>query len=203
LLKQGMVIVGRQDDPHGLEIDWRRYNVNNMPFTFQQLPSPRTALGYVVFDMPNPMDVYLHDTPDRRLFARGDRYFSHGCIRVENPRALALYLLKGNAAWDDKKFDEAIATGDTQRVPIAQPVPIFLLYATVVAGKDGAPEFRTDIYKRDQRLLLALEQRKSDPDANAVIYEDLMVKAPAQPVKTTTPITVPGASKTTAKTLGP
>jgi len=157
-----------------------------------------------VFDMPNPMDVYLHDTPDRNLFARGERYFSHGCIRVENPRALALYLLHGNTQWTDQRYDETVATDDTQRVAIAQPVPIFLLYATAIPGRQGGIEFRTDIYKRDQRLSMALETQRSQPDAYAVVYDDLIAKpVAAAPTKATTPITIPGAIKPVRATMAP
>lgn len=204
LAKNNMVIMGREEDPSGTTIDWRVYNRHYLPFNFQQLPGPKTALGNVVFDMANPMDVYLHDTPDRHLFARGERYFSHGCIRVENPRALALYLLRGNTQWTEERYDDAVATDDTERVALAQPVPIFLLYATVISAKGGGIEFRADIYNRDQRLQLALETRRSQPTLFAVNYDDLMIMpAKQKPAKAVSVGTLPGAAAPKRATMAP
>lgn len=160
LAKQNMIILNREDDPQGLELDWKRYNRNYFPFVLRQLPGPATALGHVVFEMPNKFDVYLHDTPDRRLFALGDRYFSHGCVRLQNPRVLAAWLLRNDPAWTPEAIDAFIATGVTERVALQRPVPIFLLYQTVYASRDGSLQFRHDIYGRDWRLNVALERRR-------------------------------------------
>lgn len=157
LLKQNMIILNREDDPHGMALDWRRYNRNYFPFVLRQLPSPRTALGHVVFEMPNKFDVYLHDTPDRRLFGVGDRYFSHGCVRLQNPRVLAAWLLRDNPAWTPEAIDAFIDTGLTQRVALSRPMPIYLTYQTVYQSRDGVLQFRHDIYGRDWRLNLALD----------------------------------------------
>lgn len=157
LAKQNMIILNREDDPQGLELDWKRYSKNYFPFVLRQLPGPGTALGHVVFEMPNKFDVYLHDTPDRRLFALGDRYFSHGCIRLQNPRVLAAWLLRNNPAWTPEAIDAFIATGVTERVALSQPVPIYLTYQTVYQSRDGVLQFRHDIYGRDWRLNLALD----------------------------------------------
>lgn len=158
LAKQNMIILNREDDPQGLGIDWSLYSANYFPFILRQLPGPRTALGYVMFNMPNSLDIYLHDTPDRRLFALGERYFSHGCVRVENPRQLALYLLRHNPNWTAQSLDETIATGITQPVSISRAMPVFLLYATVVTRPDGSVSFRPDPYRRDHRLQAALHR---------------------------------------------
>jgi len=157
LAKQNMIILNREDDPQGLELDWKRYSKNYFPFVLRQLPGPGTALGHVVFEMPNKFDVYLHDTPDRRLFALGDRYFSHGCIRLQNPRVLAAWLLRNNPAWTPEAIDAFIATGISERVGLPQPVPIYLTYQTVYQSRDGVLQFRHDIYGRDWRLNLALD----------------------------------------------
>jgi murein L,D-transpeptidase YcbB/YkuD len=156
LAKQNMVILNRDDDPQGYGVDWQRYSKNYFPFVLRQLAGPATALGLLVFEMPNKFDVYLHDTPDRRLFALGDRFFSHGCVRVENPRVLASYLLRNDPQWTAEALDDAIATGDTQRIMLPRAVPIFLLYQTVYIGRDDQVHFRDDTYGRDWRLNVAV-----------------------------------------------
>jgi len=156
--RQNMVILKREHDPQGWELDWRSYNRNYFPFVLRQLPGPATALGYVKFEMPNRFDVYLHDTPDRRLFARGDRYFSHGCVRLQNPRVLAAWLLRDNPAWSAEAIDAAIASGVSQRVGLPRAIPIYLVYQTVFEGRDGSLQFRHDVYGRDWRLNMALHQ---------------------------------------------
>jgi len=158
LVEHNMIILNREDDPNGYALDWRRYNRNYFPFVLRQLPGPATALGHVVFEMPNKFDVYLHDTPDRRLFALGDRYFSHGCVRLQNPRVLAAWLLRDNPEWTAESIDAFIATGVTQRVALPRAVPIYLTYRTVYVDRSGALQFREDIYGRDWRLNLALDK---------------------------------------------
>ncbi|MGE0151142.1 MAG: murein L,D-transpeptidase [Reyranellaceae bacterium] len=158
LANHNMIVLNREDDPHGFALDWSRYGRHYFPFVLRQLPGPKTALGHVVFEMPNKFDVYLHDTPDRRLFALGDRYFSHGCVRLQNPRVLAAWLLRDNPQWTPEAIDEFIATGVTQRVALPRPMPIYLTYQTVYVDRGGALQFRHDIYGRDWRLNLALDK---------------------------------------------
>ncbi|MEO8557680.1 MAG: L,D-transpeptidase family protein [Rhodospirillales bacterium] len=176
LAKQNMVILNRDDDPQGLALDWTRYTKNYFPFVLRQLAGPATALGLVVFEMPNKFDVYLHDTPDRRLFALGDRFFSHGCVRVENPRVLASYLLRNNPQWTAQALDDAIATGETQRIMLAKSVPIFLFYQTVYVGRDDQVHFRDDTYGRDWRLNVAVAKLRE-----GVLPADQMMFAPPPP----------------------
>jgi murein L,D-transpeptidase YcbB/YkuD len=184
LVKQNMVILNREDDPHGLSLDWKRYNKNYFPFVLRQLPSPKTALGHVVFEMPNRFDVYLHDTPDRRLFASGDRYFSHGCVRLHNPRVLAAWLLRDNPAWTPEAIDEFINTGITERVALPKPVPIYLTYQTVYQTRDGQLQFRHDIYGRDWRLNMALDKMREGilPEDARVVMAALKPASPANEV---------------------
>jgi murein L,D-transpeptidase YcbB/YkuD len=122
----------------------------------RQLPGPRNSLGQIKFEMPNPLEVYLHDTPAKELLARARRFFSHGCIRVENPRELALHLLRHDAGWTRERLDQAIAGGATSRVPVDPPVPVHVLYFTVIAGPEGRVTFLDDVYGRDPPLIEAL-----------------------------------------------
>jgi L,D-transpeptidase YcbB len=120
-----------------------------------QVPGPTNSLGQVKFEMPNPDDVYMHDTPERRLFGLSRRYISHGCIRVEDPRGLAQVLLDSDQ-WSRDAIDAAIATGQTKSVPLHKSLPVYVLYWTAFVDPDGAVEFRDDIYGRDRRLAEAL-----------------------------------------------
>ena len=138
----------------------------------QQLPGAGNALGRVKFEMPNIFDVYLHDTPSRPLFKRVSRSLSHGCVRLENPRELALYLLSGRTGWAEEDIDRVIAAGQTERVPLPHSLPVYLLYWTAFVDAEGAVEFRDDVYARDRRLTTALATRDADERGNAVPAAD-------------------------------
>jgi len=127
-----------------------------------QLPGPKNALGQIKFEIPNPADVYMHDTPDRKYFARAKRFLSHGCVRVEGPKELARLLLH-SPNWSSAAIDAAIASGKTERVMLAQPLPVYLLYWTAFVDPDGTAEFRDDVYGRDRRLDQALAAYATPP----------------------------------------
>ena len=127
-----------------------------VPFRLRQDPGPWNALGRIKFMFPNSHDVYLHDTPSRELFAPAERGFSSGCIRVQQPRALADWLLKDDSRWSPEALRVAIDSGQTRTVNLRQPVPVYLLYWTAWVGSDGAVQFRRDIYDRDAPLAAAL-----------------------------------------------
>jgi len=121
----------------------------------QQRPGGRNALGRIKLDLPNRFDVYLHDTPSKKLFGRDERDLSHGCVRVEKILPLASYALTG----DDSSVSSllsAVASGKTKYFPLSEPLPIYIVYWTVFVDADGSVEFRPDLYDRDQRLLAAL-----------------------------------------------
>ncbi|HYL50037.1 MAG TPA: L,D-transpeptidase family protein [Stellaceae bacterium] len=135
---------------------------NNYVFEGAQLiqrPGPKNALGKIKFELPNRFDVYLHDTPAKTLFARSRRALSHGCIRVEDPRALAQRLMADDPKWTMDAIDAAVATGKTQRVMLPHPIPVSIVYWTAYVDDDGTVEFRNDVYGRDQRLDDALLAR--------------------------------------------
>lgn len=124
----------------------------------QQTPGPWNALGGVKFELPNPLDVYLHDTPAKPLFAKPVRAASHGCVRVQEARPLASNLLGEN--WPADAVDQAIATGETKRVFLKTVMPVYLVYLTAFTDDDGTVEFRDDVYGRDQDLAAALADRE-------------------------------------------
>lgn len=137
-------------------IDFSRYTERNFPFTVRQAPGRRNALGRVKFMFPNAHAIYLHDTPQKNLFAREQRDYSSGCIRLNDPFDFAYHLLARQM--DDPKnyFDRLINSGRQTRVDIEQPIPVHLVYYTAYTGADGVMQYRRDIYDRDRRLFNAL-----------------------------------------------
>jgi murein L,D-transpeptidase YcbB/YkuD len=125
-------------------------------YRFHQEPGPRNPLGPVKFMFPNRFSVYLHGTPNQELFALAGRALSHGCVRVEEPLVLAAFLLKGTDGWDEATLAEAVASGTTQQVVLAEPIPVHLLYWTAFVDTEGRVNFRPDLYRRDAPLRRAL-----------------------------------------------
>lgn len=122
----------------------------------QQRPGPKCALGTLKFDLSNSFGVYLHDTPSHSLFARDERALSHGCMRLEQPNALAKQLLKDDPDWPDLRVDTAILSGTTQRIPLAKPTPVYVIYWSAFVDEQGQANFRPDVYGWDSKLLAML-----------------------------------------------
>lgn len=127
----------------------------------RQPPGPRNALGLVKFVFPNDADVYLHGTPAQQLFGRARRDFSHGCVRVEDPVALAEWLLRDQAQWPREAIVAAMNGTRTLRVDLAAPLPVVLYdLSAVVAPEDGSVHFAADLYGHDARLEAALRKAR-------------------------------------------
>jgi murein L,D-transpeptidase YcbB/YkuD len=122
----------------------------------RQRPGARNVLGAVKFAMPNPMHIYLHSTSARELFHQARRDLSHGCIRVEQPAALAEFVLRHETGWDRASIAAAMAPGPTETVRLAAPIPVVLFYATALVERNGRVLFLDDIYGHDRKLALAL-----------------------------------------------
>ena len=116
---------------------------------FRQKPGASNALGHVKFLFPNPYNVYLHDTPADALFARPGRAFSHGCVRVEHPEALAKWLLMDDPEWTDNRIVEAMEAGEEQQVKLKQEIPVHIVYFTAWADGTGAVRLHPDVYGYD------------------------------------------------------
>lgn len=143
-------------DPAAVEwSDVTRQNFNRR-FRLRQDPGPRNALGRVKFMFPNHHNVYLHDTPGRELFARAERSFSSGCIRVEKPLELAEYLLGGDPSWTPERMTRVIERGVETSVVLPEAVPVHMLYWTAWVEPDGTLQLRRDLYDRDGRVRAAL-----------------------------------------------
>ena len=116
----------------------------------RQRPGPWNALGAVKLLFPNRYNVYLHGTPVPSLFARVRRDFSHGCIRVEEPAALAAWVLAGQQGWDSAAVAAAMTSGPpSARVRLERPPAVHVLYATAAVGDDGVVRFYPDVYGLD------------------------------------------------------
>jgi L,D-transpeptidase YcbB len=138
-------------------IDWSKVMSSNFYYRLRQSPGPNNALGRIKFMFPNRFNVYLHDTPSRELFNKTNRTFSSGCIRIQHPEELALYLLKDDPRWNQERLLKTLNTMKEQSIRLPAPVPVHLLYWTVFVDKDGVVQFRNDIYGRDAQLAKALE----------------------------------------------
>lgn len=116
----------------------------------RQKPGPNNALGQMKLVMPNPYSVYLHDTPNRDLFNRDVRAFSHGCVRVGDALGLAESLLAGVKT--RPQIDALVASRQSVTVGLAPPVPVYIAYFTAGTRADGSLAFYDDIYGRDRRV---------------------------------------------------
>ena len=124
----------------------------------RQRPGPKNALGDIKFVFPNDDNIYLHHTPSPGLFARQRRDFSHGCIRVEAPVALAGFVLAGMPEWDEIRIREAMARGSSNTLRLREPLRVVLAYSTVGVAPDGRVMFYPDIYGHDAALDEALRR---------------------------------------------
>ena len=124
----------------------------------RQTPGPKNSLGLVKFIFPNNYNIYFHDTPEQVFFSKSRRDFSHGCIRLERPADLAVWVLRNNPGWDLERVHEAMNGSTTQQVNLAHPIPVLILYATVIIHDDGLVYFYDDIYGHDAALEKVIEK---------------------------------------------
>jgi murein L,D-transpeptidase YcbB/YkuD len=132
-------------DPGYLSSHHMRFRRNG---AVQQEAGAYSALGRLKFEMNDRYDVYLHDTPTKSLFQAAARMMSHGCVRVENPRMLAMLLL----GLPVEAIDKGIAAGHTARRGLPAAMPIFIVYQSVYVEPDGSVQFRSDPYERDDEI---------------------------------------------------
>jgi murein L,D-transpeptidase YcbB/YkuD len=116
----------------------------------RQLPGKDNALGRMKFLFPNTHDIYLHDTPDKNLFAKKDRALSHGCIRVADANKLAVYLLRDQSDWNAEKIQNMAKSNKEEHVKLKSTQPVSLTYYTAWVDENGFMNFRTDVYGHDK-----------------------------------------------------
>ncbi len=155
-------------------IDWSSVARGERAVWLRQRPGPQNAMGAVKFMLPNELGIYLHDTPNKALFARSQRAYSAGCVRVEDYRRLAQWLYA--------KPQVGPTTPDhDQRMDLPAPVPVYLAYLTLVP-KDGALVVRPDVYGRDAPLWAQIAARNSSNAATQVAAAAKPGRSVAEPV---------------------
>ena len=159
---------GREVDPSTL--DWSRIDIRAL--NIYQPPGPTNVLGVVKFVFPNKHDVYMHDTPQRFLFAKPVRAESHGCMRVENPDQLAAILLKEDQGWSSAKIASAIQGSYDQHIALQQKIPVYVQYFTLRVNEDGSISTFNDLYGHDARMAAALKLGGALPPPDPLVEED-------------------------------
>ncbi len=134
--------------------------VENGSLRIRQRPGKHNAMGRIKFVLPNHLAIFLHDTSAPQLFARTRRDFSHGCIRIEMPVALALFALDGERGWDAARVAEAMSRHEPAYAQLPRPVSVLIFYTTALADGEGRVFFYEDIYGHDRALASALAARQ-------------------------------------------
>ena len=161
LIEHDMEIVGPRDSILGDKLDQDLLDrLGRGEVRVRQRPTERNALGAVKLEFPNPSSIFLHDTPDKRLFARERRDLSHGCIRLERPGALASWALAERPGWAQDSTDRAMSDAARRILAVAKPTMVILFYGTADALPDGTLRFHPDLYGLDRQLTTALSRTR-------------------------------------------
>ncbi|MCB1506722.1 MAG: L,D-transpeptidase family protein [Hyphomicrobiaceae bacterium] len=137
-------------------IDWRQDDIRN--YHVWQPPGGKSVLGFVKFSFPSQHTIFMHDTPDKWMFNRGQRTLSHGCLRVRNPMELTEIVLRYDRGWDEAKIKQLIRSGPLDNnVEMQKHIPIHLAYFTAWADKAGKVRFFNDVYGHEKRVTQALD----------------------------------------------
>ena len=157
--RNGFIVVdNRGNEIDSNSVDW--FHMGTTPnFGVQQLAGGDNALGELKFLFPNSHDIYMHDTPTKNLFKDSVRAFSHGCVRVQNPREFAQVLLN----WNKDEVEKGLAIEETHSVPLAHKVPVHLTYFTAWVDDQGKVQYFDDIYGRDAAMAKAFAYDPSAP----------------------------------------
>jgi murein L,D-transpeptidase YcbB/YkuD len=131
-------------------------NIEVINGNYRQKPGKNNALGKMKFLFPNHFNIYLHDTPSKSLFGATNRAFSHGCIRVENPKKLVLYLLRKKADWNEERVDNILGTDNETNIKVKPTVPVYIAYFTAWVDNTGQLNFRNDLYHLDEKLSIEI-----------------------------------------------
>lgn len=175
-------------DKGGNVVDASAVDLNDpTAYRFRQKPGADNSLGLVKFMFPNQFNVYLHDTPADSLFERAARSFSHGCVRVEDPVALAQYVLRDQPEWTAQRIREAMEAGAEKHVKLKSPIPVFLGYWTARVRPDNTVQFRRDVYEVEGKLQARLNDRlvrlRRSGEAAAVATTVVDKQAQKEPAK--------------------
>lgn len=149
----GYKVVNQKGKPvSSRSVNWAGYSQNN-PVGVQQPAGNDNALGELKFLFPNAHSIYMHDTPTKNLFSQTVRAYSHGCVRVQDPREFATVLL----GWNRQKVDEMTDSRNSQSVALPKKIPIYLTYFTAWPDETGKIRYYNDIYERDAAMQRAID----------------------------------------------
>jgi murein L,D-transpeptidase YcbB/YkuD len=137
-------------------IDWRSVRADRFPFVIRQDPGDANALGRIRFNLVNNLDIYMHDTPDRRYFATDIRAFSSGCIRLEKPQEMYDLLFAGQRGMDRARLQALLDRRTTSGVSAQRPIPVRIVYRTAGLDSAGRLILRHDIYGHDAAYARAM-----------------------------------------------
>lgn len=135
------------------KIDWKKIDKDNFDYLLRQNPGDHNSLGRIKFMFPNKFSIYLHDTPGKYLFSQSKRDFSSGCIRIEKPIDLAVYLLQDQKKWNRQEIEKEIKKDQEKIIYLKNPIKIYLQYNTAWVDEFDNLNFRNDIYNRDKKII--------------------------------------------------
>ncbi|MCK6418316.1 MAG: L,D-transpeptidase family protein [Alphaproteobacteria bacterium] len=157
-----LVRAGKTMDP--TDIDWASISRTELQqIKMVQDPGEGNALGRYRVLMPNPHNIYLHDTNQKSAFDGPDRAISSGCIRLSDPRKVAAFVIAHEQEWNDGRIDAVVAAGKTRDVKITQSMPVYLFYYTAWADQNGGIVYGNDLYGNDKKLLALLKEMDGYP----------------------------------------
>jgi murein L,D-transpeptidase YcbB/YkuD len=158
-------------------IDWAKYG-SNIPFNVRQEPSEENALGVLKILFPNKHAIYMHDTPEKYLFKRDVRAFSHGCVRLQEPRQMAAAVLGTTVAHIDEKLKQGHST---EKVPVR--IPVYVAYFTAWPDQSGKVDYYNDIYGRDDKIEAAIAKVEAVREPQDVDLTGAVQREPLAPPK--------------------
>jgi murein L,D-transpeptidase YcbB/YkuD len=135
-------------DPY--KVDWKKYGKKLPPWHFMQSPGEKNALGKVKFLFPNPYSVYMHDSPEKALFGRDIRAFSHGCVRLHRPIDMLQTFTQIDPKIDFAHSEKILAKNVNTPMRLKRSVPIDIIYLSAWVDEEGVVQFREDIYGYDE-----------------------------------------------------
>lgn len=161
LAKHKMEVINGKEEVVALAVDAKVLDqLASGKLRIRQQPGPANSLGLIKFVFPNQFGVYLHGTPQLELFYQARRDFSHGCIRIEDPVALAGWVLRDRPEWTSQRIRTAMRAKKPTSVRVTAPIPVLILYGTVFVEDNGEVHFFQDIYGHDATLEKALAARR-------------------------------------------
>lgn len=137
-------------------VNWAAYAKNATSVDVRQPPGRKNALGLVKIEFPNKHAIYMHDTPEKSFFKRDMRALSHGCVRLQDPQAMAAAVLGKSVDYVKKQIDR----GENASERVGN-IPVYLAYFTAWPDQSGAVHYYGDIYDRDAHMKTAFEKTEN------------------------------------------